>query len=321
MYTFRKLILVLVFCSASALMAGVVLQPVPAEDWAVSAWLNDDPGSLYDHRGRVVLIGFVQLWCPGSQEFSIPLFQRWSELYGDREEVVLVLVHSVFEGHEQQSPERAREFIHQSGISLPVGIDAYDDQGKDAPVTMRRYEAGGTPHLAIVDKEGLLRFTHFGTFEPEPTEGFIERLLDEPPGEGSRGSEKVVHAERSRPTPGTGLSGTYVFRSGQATGACASVIPRLEVPAELLFYRDAIELEFAQPFLGLGALEVQYDARTGRIEGESVPRSAAPGGLVSDAVLHLEGTLDREADPPELEFELSFLNGKCAVPGQAQREP
>jgi thiol-disulfide isomerase/thioredoxin len=302
-------------------MAGVVLQPAPAEDWKVSAWLNGDPGSLYDHRGQVVLIGFVQLWCPGSQEFSIPLLQRWSELYGDREEVVLVLVHSVFEGHDQQSPERLREFIHENGISLPVGIDAYDDAYENVPVTMRRYDAGGTPHLAIVDKEGLLRFTHFGTFEHEPTKGFIERLLEEPPGGGGRGPETVAHAEQTRPTPGSSLSGTYVFRSERATGVCATLIPRMEVPAELQFYSDAIDLDFAQPFLGLGALEVQYDSQTGRIKGEKAPRNVAAGAMFSNAVLHLEGMLDREADPPALEFELSFLNGKCTVPGQAQREP
>ena len=316
MRTIPKLVMALLLCSTPALMAGVVLQPAPAENWEVSAWLNGDPGSLYDHRGRVVLIGFIQLWCPGSQEFSIPLFQRWSELYGDREEVTLVLVHSVFEGHDQQSPERLREFIRESGISLPVGIDAYDHVNGRVPVTMRRYEAGGTPHLAIVDKEGLLRFTHFGTFEPEPTEGFIERLLEEPPGGFGRGSERVAHADQSRPTSGPSLSGTYVFRSDLATGVCAALIPRMEVSAELHFYRDAIDLEFARPFLGVGALEVDYDTRTGRIEGEGAPPNAT-----SDAVVHLEGMLDREADPPALEFELSFLNGKCAVPGQAQREP
>jgi len=317
-----KLISALLVCGISGLMAGVVLQPIPAPDWEISAWFNDDPGSLRDQRGRVVLIGFFQLWCPGCKEFSIPLFRRWSELYGDREDVVIVFVHSVFESHDYQSPDHLREFIRENGISHPVGIDAYDVTDDDVPVTMRRYQAGGTPHLAIVDKEGMLRFAHFGIFDPEPAEGFIERLLNEPPGAFDRESETAPLAERFRPVLDRSLSGTYVFRTDQATGICATWIPRMEVPAELRVYRDEIDIEFRQSFLGMGEMEVLYDAQTGRVEGENEVAAAAPGGgITSTRVLRLEGVLDGQADPPELEFELTLMDGMCAIQGRAHREP
>ena len=34
----------------------------------------------------------------------------------------------------------------------------------------------------------------------------------------------------------------------------------------------------------------------------------------------LDGDLDAEADPPELEFEISLANGKCAIQGRAVGE-
>jgi len=308
----------LLFCTSSALMAGAVLQPTPAPEWEVSGWLNDDPGSLRDHRGRVVLIGFFKLRCPGCEEFSLPLLQRWSEHYRDRE-VDLVFVHSVFAAPDYATLERLLEFVRETGISQPVGLDTYDDTGDDVPVTMRRYEARRTPHLAIVDREGMLRFTHFGAFDVEPVEWFIDRLLDEPPRSG-RNIRTASVAEPHRPAADGDLSGAYVFQLDGATGPCAAFMPRMEVPAELRFYRDTIDVEFTEPLLGMEALEMLYDAASGHVSGEGSP-VASGAAHVANQVMRLEGDLDAESDPPEMEFEISLANGKCSIPGRAVGEP
>ena len=156
--------------------AGHLREPVPAPEWAVSEWLNGDPGSLADQRGRVVLIDFFQLWCPGCRRFSIPLFQRWDEKYGDRDDVLILSIHTVFEGHDQQTPERLREFIETWKITHPVGVDAYE-KGDETPTTMRRYRTGGTPHVVIIDKTGRIVFSHFGSFNETWAESFIDALL------------------------------------------------------------------------------------------------------------------------------------------------
>jgi hypothetical protein len=298
-------------------MAGVVLQPTPAPGWDVSAWLNGDPGSLGHHRGKVVLIGFFQPECPGSREFAVPLFQRWSALYGDREDVTVVLVHSVFEDSGYRTPERLREFIGANGISFPVGIDAHDGANDSIPVTMHHYHAGGTPHIAIVDKEGMLRFSHFGTFDPEPVEAFIERLQDEAPYALNVTYGSTPGGKRNPRAPESPLSGSYAFKTGSATGICGALIPGQEVDAELTVHRDAIDIEFLQPFLGLDELEVSYDGKTGRIEGES-NGATGPRGMT---VFRLEGTLNEQARPAELEFELTLLDGKCTIPGRARSAP
>jgi thiol-disulfide isomerase/thioredoxin len=157
-----------------------VPNPTAAPEWQVREWINGDPGRLADQRGKVVLIEFFQLWCPGCKRFSLPLFERWHERYGQREDVLVVSIHTVFEGHDHQSPERLREFVESWGIARPVGIDRYAEVGDEVPMTMRSYHTGGTPHVAIVDKRGRLRFRQLGRFDEREVEEFIDRLLDEP---------------------------------------------------------------------------------------------------------------------------------------------
>ena len=110
----------------------------------------------------------------------MPLFNRWHERYGQRDDVLVVSIHTVFEGHDYQSPERLREFVETWGIEHPVGIDTYAAEGGEVPETMRRYRTGGTPHVVIVDKWGRQRFRHLGGFDEQAVEAFIDELLDEP---------------------------------------------------------------------------------------------------------------------------------------------
>ncbi len=169
---------------ASTAQAGGT-EATPAPQWVVSEWLNSDPGTLAENKGKVVLIDFLQLWCPGCRAFSIPLFQEWDEKYGARDDVLIVSIHTVFEGHSRQTPERLRTFIRDEGITHPVGVDAYLNEGDRRPITMQRYRTGGTPHIVIIDKAGRIRFSHFGSFRPEPVEAFIDELLAEDDGSGT----------------------------------------------------------------------------------------------------------------------------------------
>jgi thiol-disulfide isomerase/thioredoxin len=177
----RIVIAATVLSLTAPLAAGVLLQPKPAPEWEVSEWLNGDPGRLADHRTKVVIVEFFQLWCPVSIRFSRPLIERWQEKYGDRQDVLIVSIHTVFEAHDYQNPRRLREFIQIQGIDHPVGIDAYETRGDPTPITMERYETEGTPHVVIIDKLGMIRYSAFGIFDPGPVEAFIDRLLKEKP--------------------------------------------------------------------------------------------------------------------------------------------
>ena len=101
----------------------------PAPEWDISEWINTRGLSLADLRGRVVLVEFFQLWCPGCNKFSIPLMEHWKHNVFSRElaegRLVFVSIHTVFEGHGFQTPARLRRFVQEKHISHAVGIDRH----------------------------------------------------------------------------------------------------------------------------------------------------------------------------------------------------
>jgi thiol-disulfide isomerase/thioredoxin len=323
---------------SSALPAGVVLEPSSAPEWKVSEWINGDPGKLANHRGKIVLIDFFQLWCPGCNEFSIPLFQEWEQKFGVRNDVLIVSIHTVFEGHEEQTPERLREFVTEKGITHPVGIDAYAVPAPPPPVTMDRFETGGTPHIAIVDREGRLRFSHFGRFDPQPVERFIERLFEEkkslnikskprdnkkrskgkrtvsqppgrrPPAGRSQPANEQVAAEEPEDKkgddgPDKSLSGSYKLRFEPLSRSCGDVGQAMEVITQVVVKSDGILAKFSRPYLGVRQLNVSYDAGSGDFAAEVEQQATEKGGVAVELSLQMSGRFISIVDPPEIEYD------------------
>jgi len=180
------------FWSKKLLVAGIVLYGIvllagkaeanssdnQAPEWVVSEWINSNGLTLEGLRGKVVVIDFFQLWCPGCNKFSGPLMDKWNRQYSGRQDIQLVGIHTVFEGHSQQTPKRLRQYIKEKNITYPVGVD---DQvaNQRLPETMIRYHTRGTPEMAIIDKKGKIRFQHFGSFNPVVVEKLITTLLNE----------------------------------------------------------------------------------------------------------------------------------------------
>jgi len=154
----------------------------------VKRWFNGPGQSLDALRGKVVVLEFFQLWCPGCNAFSIPLMNRWNqETFADEPGIAFVSVHTVFEGHDVQTNDRLSRFLVQKNMRHPVGVDRHRS-GDPVPVTMRRYNTGGTPCMVIVDQQGLVRFKYLGGFNPEPVEAFLHHLLETGPSAAKKGS-------------------------------------------------------------------------------------------------------------------------------------
>lgn len=152
-----------------------------APEWHVSEWINGGGGTLSSKQGKVLVIDFFQMWCPGCNNFSIPLVKRWHKKYAEQiaaGQLEIISIHTVFEGHDMQSPQRLRRFLKRKGIRHTVGIDLHMS-GEMVPETMKLWNNRGTPEMAIVDKQGMIRFKKFGGFESQPVEALIERLLVE----------------------------------------------------------------------------------------------------------------------------------------------
>lgn len=155
--------------------------PRAAPEWIISEWLNGEPTSLRDLRGKVVVVDFFQLWCPGCNAFSIPLLKRWEQVFAGpiaAGTLQIVSIHTVFEGHDYQNPDKLKNFLKRKKIRHLVGIDRHAP-GERVPQTMRLFGTMGTPEMAFIDHTGTVRFQEFGGFAVERAETLLRRLLKE----------------------------------------------------------------------------------------------------------------------------------------------
>jgi len=162
----------------SAAPDGVV-EPRPAPAWDIAEWLNKNPGNVGNNLESVIVIDFFQLWCPGCNSFTGPLMQKWQDRFSDEitsGDLLLVKIHTVFEGHNYQTVRRLKQYVIDKGITMPVGVDRHD--GNDyLPETKKHYKTSGTPEVVIIDRDGMIRFQKFGWFDPVATEKYIDFLL------------------------------------------------------------------------------------------------------------------------------------------------
>jgi thiol-disulfide isomerase/thioredoxin len=168
---------------AQPVAAKPSLMPVPrtAPEWIISEWINGKGKPLKELRGKVVIVDFFQLWCPGCNQFSIPLLNHWEKVF-DKEikdgKLEIISIHTVFEGHDYQNPKKLKSFLRRKKIHHLVGIDRHAP-GQHTPQTMRLFGTMGTPEIAFIDKKGIIRFQEFGWFDPDEAARLLRRLMDE----------------------------------------------------------------------------------------------------------------------------------------------
>lgn len=151
-----------------------------APEFDVAHWINGDSISINDLRGQVVIIDFFQLWCPGCNTFSIPLMHQWEEKYQQQikaGKLKILSIHTVFEGHSIQTLNALKIFLKIRGVNHLVGNDRLLS-GQLTPETMKRYQTRGTPEVAIIDKNGIIRMQEVGSFDVEIAEKLINKLLE-----------------------------------------------------------------------------------------------------------------------------------------------
>ncbi|USN88305.1 MAG: TlpA family protein disulfide reductase [Candidatus Nomurabacteria bacterium] len=132
----------------------------------VAEWLNTDGKEikLSELKGKVVLIEVFQMLCPGCVTHSLPQAKRLHSIFRDREKVVVLGLHSVFEHHEAMRKESLHAFLSEFRYDFPVAIDQHKDNDR-LPETMKKFDLNGTPSLIIIDKKGELREIVFGAID------------------------------------------------------------------------------------------------------------------------------------------------------------
>jgi peroxiredoxin len=131
-----------------------------APELVVSRWFNTAaPLTLAGLRGRPVLIHAFQMLCPACVAHGTPQAEKAHRMFRETDLQVIGL-HTVFEHHGAMTPEALEAFIHEYGLTMPIGVDEAGDGA--IPVTMGRYGMRGTPTVILIGRDGAIRHHGFG---------------------------------------------------------------------------------------------------------------------------------------------------------------
>lgn len=143
---------------------GVAPEIIPGGEW-----FNTDPLKLADLKGKVVVVDFWTYTCINCIR-TLPYLNSWHEAYAD-DGLVIIGVHTP-EFEFEKDADNLAEAIADFDIKYPVVQD--NDYS-----TWRAYKNRYWPAKYIIDKNGLIRYHHFGEGEYDETEAIIRELLAE----------------------------------------------------------------------------------------------------------------------------------------------
>lgn len=148
-------------------------------------WFNSEPLTLAELKGKVVLIDFWTYTCINCQR-TFPYLRNWWNKYHD-DGLVIIGVHSP-EFEFEKNPTNVEQALFDFDLNYPVMQD--NDFS-----TWRAYHNRFWPAKYLIDKDGNIRYTHFGEGGYDETEEMIKKLLIE---SGSDVSQKEVNNPKYR---------------------------------------------------------------------------------------------------------------------------
>ncbi len=135
-------------------------------------WLNSPPLSLKkDLKGKVVLVDFWTYTCINCIR-TLPYIRQWYDTYKDKDFVV-VGVHTP-EFQFEKETANVEKALKDLQITYPVVQD-------NNYAIWNAYQNQFWPAHYLIDKNGKIRYTHFGEGKYVETENAIRELLDEAP--------------------------------------------------------------------------------------------------------------------------------------------
>ena len=133
----------------------------------IKAWINSEPLTIEEFRGKVVLVDFWTYSCVNCIR-TFPYLREWNAKYAD-DGLVIIGVHSPeFEFEKDYS--NVLRATQDNGITWPVAQDNDFE-------TWQNYSNRFWPAKYLIDKEGVIRYTHFGEGAYDETEKQIRDLL------------------------------------------------------------------------------------------------------------------------------------------------
>lgn len=149
-----------------------IIQKAP-EFTGIVKWLNLPAGrqvlTLAELRGKVVLVDFWTYTCINCIR-TLPYVTAWYEKYKDKGFVVVGVHTPEFEF--EKKTENVLQAIRQHTIRYPVAQD-------NNYATWKAFDNHYWPAKYLIDRDGNIRYVHFGEQEYDTTERNIQILLKE----------------------------------------------------------------------------------------------------------------------------------------------
>jgi len=133
----------------------------------IECWLNSQPLTLAQLRGRVVLVDFWTYACINCIR-TLPHVNRWAEQYTPQG-LTVVGVHTP-EFPFERTTSSVEVAMRRHGVKHPVAQD-------NRYGTWKAYSNQYWPAAYLIDAQGRIRYKHFGEGEYDRTEAVIRALL------------------------------------------------------------------------------------------------------------------------------------------------
>jgi len=133
----------------------------PAPDFSLIG-LDGAKHQLTDYKGRVTFVNFWATWC-GPCQVELPTLERFVAEQGNKGAMVLAV-------NAGETTDQINTYFKQNDIS---GLNVLLDSNVEVYTA---YGINALPTTFIVDKDGVIRFRHFGMLRQEDIDGYMSKL-------------------------------------------------------------------------------------------------------------------------------------------------
>ena len=187
-------------------------------------WINSKPLQISSLRGKVVLVDFWTYTCINCIR-TLPFLKDWNEKYKDKG-LVIIGVHSP-EFEFEKNVNNLRKAISDYEIIYPV---VQDNDFSTWNVYSNQY----WPAKYLIDKNGEIRYFHFGEGEYDNTEKIIQELLKDAGNDVSNQinnkEQEIKYSELSHESYLGSLRMNYLHPNGKSSNGEQSFILERNIP-------------------------------------------------------------------------------------------
>ena len=188
-----------------------------------TGWINSEPFTLEQLRGKVVIVDFWTYSCINCIR-TLPYLVELDKKYRDKG-LVIVGVHTP-EFEFEKNINNVKMAVEKYGVEYPVMLDSNRE-------TWNAYQNRYWPRKYIIDANGQIRFDHIGEGGYEETEKQVQQLLAEI-GQTSNGTTLTnPTSERNPTTPELYAGYDFALPRGESLGNVQNMQPEQTIDYKL----------------------------------------------------------------------------------------